>query len=151
LLIKFKGFHTIAFQFLTVGEGRMSHPYFLALVIGIAVLILFIVILLARYAYKRRLEDQHYPVSEQLYVGNLAYQVNSHQLKQLFSKFGEVETVRVIKNTKTGRSKGFAFVTYKDEKEARKALKANGQEFRGRAMVVRMAKPRQDQEVEAID
>lgn len=127
------------------------HPYFIALIVGIAALLLYIIILVVRFSYKRRNEDQHYPLSEQLYVGNLSYQVNSLQLKKLFSKYGDVESARVIKNTKTGRSKGFGFVTYNNLKEARKALRANGQEFRGRALVVRMAKPRQESENEEFD
>ncbi len=110
-------------------------------VIGAVVLLLFVIIVV-RVAKKRGVLEQHYPENEQLYVGNLSYQINSHQLKKVFSRYGEIETVRVIKNTKTGRSKGFAFVTYVNTKAAKKALGANGQELRGRAMVVRMAKPR---------
>ena len=110
-------------------------------IIGVLVLLLLVVIVV-RIAKRRRASVQHYPENEQLYVGNLSYQVNSQQLKQQFSKYGEVDTIRVIKNTKTGRSKGFAFVTYTDTKSAKKALSANGQDLRGRPMVVRMAKPR---------
>ena len=113
------------------------------LIIG-AVVLLILVFIILRIAKKRGGKEQHYPENEQLYVGNLSYQVSNHQLKQLFSRYGEVETVRIIKHTKTGRSKGFAFVTYTNTKAAKKALGANGQDLRGRAMVVRMAKPRSE-------
>ena len=110
-----------------------------------AIVLLLLVVIVVRIAKKRRISsEQHYPENEQLYVGNLSYQVNSHQLKKVFSRYGEVDTVRVIKNTKTGRSKGFAFVTYTDSKAAKKALAENGQDLRGRPMVVRMAKPRSE-------
>ncbi|OGT33996.1 MAG: hypothetical protein A3C44_07905 [Gammaproteobacteria bacterium RIFCSPHIGHO2_02_FULL_39_13] len=85
---------------------------------------------------------QHYPESEQLYVGNLSYHVNAYHLKELFSKYGAVQNVRLIKNARTGRSKGFAFITYHNVKDAKKALALNGEEMRGRVIVVRMAKPR---------
>ena len=111
------------------------------LIVSIVVLLL-LVIIVVRFAKKRGATEQHYPESEQLYVGNLSYQVNNHQLKKVFSRYGEIETVRVIKNTKTGRSKGFAFVTFADTTAAKKALAENGQDLRGRALVVRMAKPR---------
>lgn len=88
--------------------------------------------------------QQYYPESNQLYVGNLPYQVNSEELSKLFSTFGALESARVVRNTKTGRSKGFAFVTFEEVKQAKKALKLNGKEVRGRVLVVRMAKPRDE-------
>lgn len=117
----------------------MSNLYYYLI---FAVLILLILFASIRIVKKRKVADQYYPENEQLYVGNLSYQINTAQLKKVFSRFGEIDTIRVIKNTKTGRSKGFAFVTFKDTRSAKKALTANGQELRGRAMVVRMAKPR---------
>ena len=63
---------------------------------------------------------------------------------KIFEKFGELQNVRLIKNSHTGRSKGFAFVTFGAVKDAKKALSLNGQDVRGRPIVVRMAKPREE-------
>lgn len=83
-------------------------------------------------------------INEQIYVGNLPYHANEDDLKDYFSRFGGIESVHVIRNFKTGRSKGYAFVTYATPNEANVALAAHGQDLQGRSMVVRIAKPRQD-------
>src|SRR5438876_207986 len=109
----------------------------------IVLLFIVVVIFLKTRKTASHPEKQHYPESEQLYVGNLSYQMNAHHLNELFSQYGHVQNVRLIKNTRTGRSKGFAFVTFSQVKDAKKALTVNGQDVRGRAIVVRMAKPRE--------
>lgn len=88
----------------------------------------------------RRARRRRY-IQNQIYVGNLPYRVNEYDLKKYFSKFGEVKDARIVKQSKTGRSKGFAFVTFMGAKQAKKALIANGKSLRGRTMVVRIAKP----------
>ncbi len=71
-----------------------------------------------------------------LYVGNLDYSVNNEQLKELFSKYGEVIQVNIIEG------KGFGFVELSDSKEAEKAKEAlNGTEFEGRTLKVDEARP----------
>ena len=87
-------------------------------------------------------DAKQHPENEQLYVGNLSYHVNTHQLKHIFSQYGDVQYARLIKNPHTGRSKGFAFITYTNIKDAKKALSLNGEVLRGRPIVVRMAKPK---------
>jgi RNA recognition motif-containing protein len=124
----------------------MSHVHWLIIVAIIVLLLLAVIVIRAR---KNRCAiapsaAQHYPENEQLYVGNLSYQVNGQHLKEFFSQYGTVQNVRLIKNPRTGRSKGFAFVTFASVKDAKKALNSNGNDLRGRAMVVRMAKPRDD-------
>jgi RNA recognition motif-containing protein len=116
--------------------------------ISIAVVLLALIFIVVRFKKRRgsQASTQHYPENEQLYVGNLSYQVNGFHLKQFFAQYGEVQSVRLIKNNRTGRSKGFAFVTYASIKDAKKALGANGEQLRGRPIVVRMAKPRDDAE-----
>src|SRR3989338_5606202 len=115
----------------------MSHTL---IIIVIAVLFVILVAFVVRR--KRRAAKQHYPESEQLYVGNLSYQVNGYHLKEFFAEYASVDHVRLIKDNRTGRSKGFAFVTFSSVNDAKKALSANGVDLRGRAIVVRMAKPR---------
>jgi len=59
-----------------------------------------------------------------IYVGNLTEHMTEETLKQSFEAFGEVESVRIIKNRFDGRSKGFAFVEMPSNSEADKAIKA---------------------------
>ena len=85
------------------------------------------------------------PVNTQLYVGNLSYRASDSELKVFFSTFGEIDTIRVIKDRRTGRSKGFAFITYVNLDGAKKALTSHEQDFMGRALIVRYAKPAGDE------
>ena len=82
-------------------------------------------------------------INEQVYIGNLPYRIDENDLKGYFSKYGAVQTVKVVRNFKTGQSKGYAFVTYASAKQASSALDAHGDELQGRSMVVRIAKPKQ--------
>ncbi len=78
-----------------------------------------------------------------LYVGNLAYNVTEEDLQTMFSEFGEVVSVNIIKDKYSGQSKGFGFVDMPNNSEADKAIKAlNGTEFMGRRIKVNQAKPR---------
>ena len=78
-----------------------------------------------------------------LYVGNLAYHVTEEDLQTMFSEFGEVVSVNIIKDKYSGQSKGFGFVDMPNNSEADKAIKAlNGTEFMGRRIKVNQAKPR---------
>ena len=78
-----------------------------------------------------------------IYVGNLSYEVNEEDLQKAFSEFGEVFSVKIIKDQYDGRSKGFGFVEMQDKKEAETAIEGlNGKEFKGRSIKVNQAKPR---------
>ena len=77
--------------------------------------------------------------SSNLYIGNLSYQVEEGQLKELFSEYGEVVSV------KSFQDKGFAFVEMSTPEEAGKAIKAlNNKEFLGRPLKVGEARPRKN-------
>jgi RNA recognition motif-containing protein len=77
-----------------------------------------------------------------VYVGNLPYSVDSEKLKELFSKFGEIEEATVISDKFSGRSKGFGFVTFKEDEAAKKAIaEMNGQKVEERELKVNEAKP----------
>jgi cold-inducible RNA-binding protein len=79
----------------------------------------------------------------EIYVGNLKYQTRENDLQDLFSEYGEVSTVKIIKDRETDRSKGFAFVTMNDSEEADAAIKAlNNKDFMGRSITVNAAKAR---------
>lgn len=78
----------------------------------------------------------------QLYVGNLAYRVHERDLRKLFASYGEITQIRVVKDRRSGRSKGFGFVTFETAKSANAALAVHGETLMGRNLVVRVAKPR---------
>jgi len=74
-----------------------------------------------------------------IYVGNLSYQSNEDDLKGLFSQYGEIDEIRVITDRNTGRSRGFAFVTFENSEGAQSALAANGTDFQERRIKVSLA------------
>ncbi len=78
-----------------------------------------------------------------IYVGNLSYGVTEEELKKAFDAFGQVESVRVIKDMYTGRSRGFGFVEMPSETEAQAAIKElDGSDLKGRTLKVTKARRR---------
>ena len=78
-----------------------------------------------------------------IYVGNLNYRIREDDLKSVMEQFGAVDSVKVVKDRETGRSKGFAFVEMQDDEDAKRAIEElNEKEFEGRQMVVKEALPR---------
>jgi RNA recognition motif-containing protein len=86
-------------------------------------------------------------MAKKLYVGNLSYKTGEDNLKDYFSGFGTVESVKIISDRDSGSSKGFGFVEMSNDSEAQAAISgANGQELDGRKLKVNEAidKPRRD-------
>ena len=82
-------------------------------------------------------------MGKKLYVGNLSYDADQASLEAMFSEFGTVESVSIITDRDTGRSKGFGFVEMSSDSEAQAAIDAlDGKESEGRAMKVNEAKPK---------
>ena len=80
-----------------------------------------------------------------IYVGNLSFDANDQDLKEAFAAHGQVETATVVKDTYSGRSRGFGFVEMPSEAEARAAISAlNGKELKGRAVKVNEAISKSD-------
>lgn len=80
-------------------------------------------------------------MSKKIYVGNLPFSATEEELTALFEEIGAVESVSIITDRDTGRSKGFGFVSMNDQ-DAEKAISAlNGKEFAGRALTVNEARP----------
>ena len=78
-----------------------------------------------------------------IYVGNLSNEVTEEDLKQAFETFGEVESVKIIKDKYTNRSKGFGFVEMPSKAEGQSAIDdLNGKELKGKALNVNEARPR---------
>jgi RNA recognition motif-containing protein len=77
-----------------------------------------------------------------IYVGNLSYQIKEDSLKVMFDEFGEVASVKIIKDRFTGRSKCFGFVEMPSNSEADQAIKSlNGKFMEGKNIKVNPADP----------
>jgi cold-inducible RNA-binding protein len=84
-------------------------------------------------------------MSMKLYVGNLAFETSSAELQTLFAQAGTVESVSLIEDRETGRSRGFGFVEMSTKEEGAAAIQQfNGKDLGGRALNVNEAKPRED-------
>ena len=80
-----------------------------------------------------------------IYVGNLNYNTNEDDLKEVFEAHGKVESAKIITDKYSGRSKGFGFVEMPDEDEAKQAIdKLDGSEVFGRNIKVNQARERKD-------
>jgi RNA recognition motif-containing protein len=79
-----------------------------------------------------------------IYVGNLSYGMSENELRDAFSAYGEVSSVKILMDRETGRSRGFAFVEMPNQKEAEAAVaQLNGKDLDGRALRVNEARPRE--------
>ena len=84
-------------------------------------------------------------MSMKLYVGNLSFETSSNELQTLFAQTGTVESVSLIEDRETGRSRGFGFVEMSTKDEGAAAIqKFNGQELGGRTLKVNEAKKREN-------
>jgi RNA recognition motif-containing protein len=82
---------------------------------------------------------------KKLFVGNLSYGATEDAIRSLFEQHGKVDSVSVITDRDTGRSKGFGFVEMPNDAEAQRAIAAvNGKEIDGRALTVNEARPKTD-------
>jgi RNA recognition motif-containing protein len=84
-------------------------------------------------------------MSQNLFIGSLAYSTTDDSLKAFFDPIGEVASARVITDRDSGRSKGFGFVEFVNEEDNQKAIdQLNGKELDGRAINVGLARPKED-------
>ncbi len=80
-----------------------------------------------------------------IFVGNLSKDVTDEDLQNMFSEFGSVRSVKVIKDLFSGESKGFGFIEMPGLSEAQKAInELNTKELKGKKIVVNEARPRND-------
>lgn len=84
-------------------------------------------------------------MQNKLFVGNLSFDVLENDLHDLFSQQGSVTEVNLMMDRSTGRSRGFAFVTMATDEAAQAAISAlHGKDFKGRALTVNVARPREE-------
>lgn len=83
-------------------------------------------------------------MNKRIYVGNLPFHTTEQELTDLFSQAGAVESVNLITDRETGRSKGFAFVEMSGSDADEAINRFNGHEFNGRSLTVNEARPRED-------
>ena len=78
-----------------------------------------------------------------IYVGNLSQDVTEEDLNNLFSEYGNITSVKIIKDMYSNTSKGFGFLELSGNTEAQKAINAlNSKEFKGKEIIVNEARPR---------
>lgn len=84
-------------------------------------------------------------MNNRLYVGNLSFQTSEEELRSAFAQFGEVTEVKLVLDRDTGRSRGFAFVSFANGQDASRAIQEmNGAMLDGRALRVNEAEERQN-------
>ncbi len=81
---------------------------------------------------------------KKLYVGNLPFDTDEEQVRELFSTYGEVRSVDMINDRETGRFRGFCFVAMDNAEADAAAAALNGYSFGGRPLKVNEAKPREE-------
>lgn len=80
-----------------------------------------------------------------IFVGNLSFGATEDGLRSLFAQYGNVDSVSILTDRDTGRSRGFGFVEMSDAGAARKAMDAlNGTDYEGRTLNVNEARPREE-------
>ena len=80
-----------------------------------------------------------------IYVGNLSYDTRENDLRTAFEEFGSVDSVKIIMDKYTDRSKGFGFVEMTNDEEGKAAISGlDGKEVQGRAIKVNVARPREE-------
>ncbi len=84
-------------------------------------------------------------MAAKLYIGNLSFNSTNQDLEDMCGGFGTVQSVNIIEDRETGRSRGFAFVEMSSNEEAQSAIAGlNGREIDGRALTVNEAKPQEE-------
>ncbi|MDX2443307.1 MAG: RNA-binding protein [Bacteroidales bacterium] len=80
-----------------------------------------------------------------IYVGNLNYGITEDELREVFEKYGEVTSAKIISDKYSGRSKGFGFIEMTNDEEAKEAIEnIDGTDVKGRNIKVNQARERND-------
>jgi hypothetical protein len=94
-----------------------------------------------------RKPEQVEVTNPRLYIGNLSYDATEADLEEVFNGVGRVNSIEIVTNSRTQRSKGYGFVEMGSTEEAKRAVETlHDQELMGRKLVVSGAKPKDDRE-----
>ena len=86
-------------------------------------------------------------ISMNIYIGNLSYNAGENDIRKVFEEYGSVESVNIIIDRMTDRSKGFGFVEMTNDDEAKEAIAGlDGKDHLGRALKVNTARPRKERD-----
>lgn len=80
-------------------------------------------------------------MSKKIFIGNLSFQTTENDLADLFAQVGQVDSVSIITDRMTGRSKGFGFIEMENEQADAAIARFNGAELSGRKLTVNEARP----------
>ena len=81
-------------------------------------------------------------MGKKLYVGNLPFSITEERIGEIFGQIGQIDSVRIVTDRDTGRSKGFGFVEMGSDEDAQAAIEQlHGADMEGRALVVNEARP----------
>src|SRR5688572_32145490 len=84
-------------------------------------------------------------MGNKLFVGNLSFDATENDLQDLFAQAGAVSSVNIMQDRATGRARGFGFVEMASDADAQNAISMfNGKDFKGRALTVNEARPREE-------
>ena len=79
-------------------------------------------------------------MNKKIYIANISFQTSELEIRALFSKAGDVTSVKIVGDRQTGQPKGFAFVEMSTQWEARRAISMfNHAEFKGNTLLVKEA------------
>ncbi|AZQ12935.1 MULTISPECIES: RNA recognition motif domain-containing protein [Shewanella] len=134
----------VIFQFLP------TLPAYLAFILGAILAVGVIAVVPASGTPSGTTETEYKGPTMTLYVGNLPYRVHEGEVKALFAEYGPVNSVRLVRDRKTGRRKGFGFVEMAESGAQKAMTKLNDYTFQERTLKVREAK-NQDNESEKSD
>ncbi|MGL4517252.1 MAG: RNA-binding protein [Shewanella sp.] len=125
-------------------------PAYIAFVAGVIITTL-IFKFIPESSTAQNADEQYVGPTMTLYVGNLPYRVHEGEVKSLFSEFGPVNSVRLVRDRKTGRRKGFGFVEMSEAGAQKAMAKLNDFNFQERTLKVREAKTQDSDGTERAD
>jgi cold-inducible RNA-binding protein len=79
------------------------------------------------------------PMNKKIFVGNLPFRYTEDEVRSVFTPYGDILEIVVIKDRYTGQQKGFCFIEFKTQEAAQNALKMDGKDFQGRTLRVSFA------------
>lgn len=84
-------------------------------------------------------------MQNKIFVGNLPFKVSDQELQDVFGKFGEISEIKIPTDRESGRTRGFAFITFETQQAAQESLTMDGQKVGDRNIRVNMATEKKEQ------